>query len=175
MLPLDNLNSENVTCTHPNATRPCSTGRNDELGHFVMKYSDDEGRSWSHKRFEVPYRLTEIDRQNTWGGQVKVMWNVDQVKTMEDGKTAIVGFTKIGTCASPFALGRLCASAASLIPKALLRADVQNAPRKLAILSRSVALSVSLTLTASLLQRSCSSSSRPTCSPRARPRRSNGS
>ena len=64
--------------------------------------------SWSHKRFEVPYRLTEIDRQNTWGGKVKIMWNVDQVKTMEDGKTAIVGFTKIGTCASPatrFAVG----------------------------------------------------------------------
>ena len=140
-----------------------------------MKYSDDEGRSWSHKRFEVPYRLTEIDRQNTWGGKVKIMWNVDQVKTMEDGKTAIVGFTKIGTCASPFALGHLSASAASLIPKALLRADVQNAPRKLAILSRFVALSVSLTLKASLSQRSCSSSSRPTCSPRARPRRSNGS
>ena len=59
--------------------------------------------SWSHKRFEVPYRLTEIDRQNTWGGKVKIMWNVDQVKTMEDGKTAIVGFTKIGTCASPTA------------------------------------------------------------------------
>ena len=56
----------------------------------------------------MPYRLTEIDRQNTWGGKVKIMWNVDQVKTMEDGKTAIVGFTKIGTCASPavrFAVG----------------------------------------------------------------------
>ena len=63
----------------------------------------------------MPYRLTEIDRQNTWGGQVKIMWNVDQVKTMEDGKTAIVGFTKIGTCASPAAVPSL---RVWLIPKA---------------------------------------------------------
>ena len=83
--------------------------------HFASSFEEAQrkrlqqnGRTWSHKRFEVPYRLTEIDRQNTWGGKVKIMWNVDQVKTMEDGKTAIVGFTKIGTCASPaarFAVG----------------------------------------------------------------------
>jgi hypothetical protein len=71
-----NMNLDNVTCTHPSATKACTTGRNDELGHFVMKYSDNGGRHWSKKRFEVPYRLTAIDRDNTWGGQVKIMWNV---------------------------------------------------------------------------------------------------
>lgn len=49
----------------------------------------------------MPYRLTAIDNDNTWGDgnttPVQIMWNVDLVKTMTDGKTAIVGFTKIGT------------------------------------------------------------------------------
>ena len=92
-----NMNLRNVTCERPHATKPCQTSRNDELGSFVMKYSDDGGRSWSAERLHVPYPNTAIDRENTWGGAVQIMWNVDLVKTMLDGKTAIVGFTKIGT------------------------------------------------------------------------------
>ena len=29
--------------------------RTDLLGHFVMRYSDDMGASWSSRRYEVPY------------------------------------------------------------------------------------------------------------------------
>ena len=39
--------------------------RTDELGHFVARYSDDGGKSWSdHGRHEVPYRLTPLDVNN---------------------------------------------------------------------------------------------------------------
>jgi hypothetical protein len=47
-----NMNLDNVTHL-PNGD-PC--GRTDELGHFVMRYSDDAGRHWSEQRYEVPYR-----------------------------------------------------------------------------------------------------------------------
>jgi hypothetical protein len=54
-----------------------------------MKYSDDAGRSWSAQRLPVPYRLTAIDKHNTWGDgsttPVTIMWNVDLVKTMNGG------------------------------------------------------------------------------------------
>jgi hypothetical protein len=36
-----NFNEKNVTCERPKATKACKTSRNDELGSFVMKYSDD--------------------------------------------------------------------------------------------------------------------------------------
>ena len=45
---------------------------------------------------EVPYPLTALDRNNTFRGKVKMMWNVDQLKTLSDGSVAWA-FTKIGT------------------------------------------------------------------------------
>lgn len=50
--------------------------RVDSLGHFVFKYSDDKGRSWSPKRYEIPQRDFEIDRRNPYGGKLKFFWNV---------------------------------------------------------------------------------------------------
>jgi hypothetical protein len=50
--------------------------RVDSLGHFVFKYSDDGGRSWSAKRYDVPMRDFEIDRKNPYGGELKFFWNV---------------------------------------------------------------------------------------------------
>ena len=50
--------------------------RTDLLGHFVMRYSDDMGASWSSRRYEVPYPLTWIDRQNVFNGSVRMMWTV---------------------------------------------------------------------------------------------------
>ncbi|MFW5798843.1 MAG: hypothetical protein ACOCXX_04225, partial [Planctomycetota bacterium] len=50
--------------------------RVDSLGYFVFKYSDDHGRSWSDRRFVVPVREFEIDRQNPYGGDVRFFWNV---------------------------------------------------------------------------------------------------
>ena len=50
--------------------------RVDSLGHFVFKYSDDHGRSWSEKRYDIPQRLFEIDRENIYGGELLFFWNV---------------------------------------------------------------------------------------------------
>ena len=38
--------------------------RVDSLGHFVYKYSDDNGLSWSSRRCELPIRLFQCDREN---------------------------------------------------------------------------------------------------------------
>lgn len=50
--------------------------RVDSLGHFVFKYTDDNGRSWSKDRFEIPQRNFQIDRNNPYGGKLKYFWNV---------------------------------------------------------------------------------------------------
>jgi hypothetical protein len=50
--------------------------RVDSLGHFVFKYSDDGGRTWSPKRYDVPMREFEIDRRNAYQGKLKFFWNV---------------------------------------------------------------------------------------------------
>lgn len=85
-----NMNLDNVTKTPSGA----KLSRRDELGHFVMRFSDNGGRRWSKQRFEVPYRLTALDRANPFNGSVKLMWCVDQVKTV--GDSIVYGFTKIG-------------------------------------------------------------------------------
>ena len=50
--------------------------RVDSLGHYVFKYSDDHGRTWSAKRYEVPLREFECDRNNVYGGKLRFFWNV---------------------------------------------------------------------------------------------------
>lgn len=50
--------------------------RVDSLGHFVFKYSDDGGRTWSSHRYDIPMRDFEIDRRNPYGGRLKFFWNV---------------------------------------------------------------------------------------------------
>lgn len=55
--------------------------RVDSLGHFVFKYSDDGGRSWSAKRYEIPMRYFEIDKRNAYGGKLKFFWNVGKAFT----------------------------------------------------------------------------------------------
>jgi hypothetical protein len=50
--------------------------RLDSLGHYVFKYSDDNGRSWSTRRYPIPQRLMAIDRGNNEQGRVLFFWNV---------------------------------------------------------------------------------------------------
>ncbi|MDX2179262.1 MAG: sialidase family protein [Bryobacteraceae bacterium] len=50
--------------------------RVDSFGHFAFKYSDDHGRTWSQRRYEIPQREFEIDRKNVYGGKIKFFWNV---------------------------------------------------------------------------------------------------
>ena len=79
-----NVNSENKT----------APGRNDLMGGFFRRYSDDDGATWSDQRYAVPTRATAVDRENTFKGDTQMLWTVDQIKTGPFG----VGFafTKIG-------------------------------------------------------------------------------
>jgi hypothetical protein len=52
------------------------TRRMDSLGHFVFRWSDDHGKSWSAERGTIPVRAFEIDRLNPTGGDVRLFWNV---------------------------------------------------------------------------------------------------
>lgn len=58
--------------------------RVDSLGHFVYKYSDDNGKSWSAKRYDIPQRDFEIDRNNPYGGKLKFFWTVGRAFTHRD-------------------------------------------------------------------------------------------
>lgn len=68
--------------------------RVDSLGHFVFKYSDDNGRSWSRERYDIPFRLFECDRANVYGGKLCFFWNVGR-PFIHNG-TAYVTLNKVG-------------------------------------------------------------------------------
>ncbi len=68
--------------------------RVDSLGHFVFKYSDDHGRSWSARRYEVPQRDFAIDRQNPYQGKIKFFWTVGKAFTLREA--AYVPLHKVG-------------------------------------------------------------------------------
>jgi hypothetical protein len=50
--------------------------RVDEGGHFVFKFSDDNGRTWSPRRYDIPMRETVVDRQNVYHGKIRFFWHV---------------------------------------------------------------------------------------------------
>ncbi len=58
--------------------------RVDSLGHFVFKYSDDHGRTWSAQRYEIPQRDFAIDRNNPYGGKIKFFWTVGKAFAYKD-------------------------------------------------------------------------------------------
>jgi len=68
--------------------------RVDSLGHFVFKYSDDHGRSWSARRFDIPLRDFEIDRKNPYQGKLKFFWTVGK-PFLHEGE-AFVPLHKVG-------------------------------------------------------------------------------
>jgi hypothetical protein len=59
--------------------------RVDSLGHYVFKFSDNHGRTWSPHRYEVPVRCFEIDRENPFGGKTRFFWNVGRPLIASDG------------------------------------------------------------------------------------------
>ncbi len=71
-----NHNTDNVReIPGPSATsKPVK--RVDSLGHFVFRYTDDHGKSWSAQRTEMPMRETQIDRDNVTGGTTRIFWHV---------------------------------------------------------------------------------------------------
>ena len=52
------------------------THRMDSHGHYVFRWSDDHGKTWSQERVEIPVREFAIDRENTNGGKIRLFWNV---------------------------------------------------------------------------------------------------
>ena len=58
--------------------------RVDTQGHFVFKYSDDNGLSWSEKWYDIPQRDFEVDRLNPYGGKIKYFWNVGKPLEIQD-------------------------------------------------------------------------------------------
>ena len=68
--------------------------RVDSVGYFVFKFSDDHGKSWSEKRYTIPVREFEIDRENGVNGSVRYFWNVGKPFTTQ-GK-GFVPLHKIG-------------------------------------------------------------------------------
>ncbi len=52
------------------------TTRVDTQGHFVFKFSDDCGKSWSEKWYDIPLETYQVDLENPYGGKIKFFWNV---------------------------------------------------------------------------------------------------
>lgn len=50
---------------------------NSELGWYCFKYSDNNGRAWSH-RYRIPIRKTTIDYINPWNGDVQLFWGISK-------------------------------------------------------------------------------------------------
>lgn len=69
--------------------------RVDTQGHFVWKYSDDGGRTWSGKRYEIPVRETRVDRENVYGGAVRFFWHVGRPLILNGA--AFVTLHKVGS------------------------------------------------------------------------------
>jgi len=67
-------------------------GRSDCVGWMVYRYSDDNGRTWSPKRYRLPMRITAVDRANTFGGKVQMFWGIGKPITF--GNTMMFAFTK---------------------------------------------------------------------------------
>jgi hypothetical protein len=68
--------------------------RVDSLGHYVFKFTDDGGRTWSPKRYDVPIREFECDRTNVYGGTLRFFWNVGRPLIL--GDAAIMVLHKVG-------------------------------------------------------------------------------
>ncbi len=74
--------------------------RVDSLGHYVFKFSDDHGRSWSPQRYEVTLREFACDRANVYGGKLRFFWNVGRPLIL--GDAAIMVMHKVGAMGDGF-------------------------------------------------------------------------
>jgi hypothetical protein len=93
-----NHNTDNVTKLPgwkqaPNWSTP-DRDTVDTLGHYVFKYSDDNGRTWSRDRYDIPIRKMQIDRENAFKGEVLCFWGVGK-PIIHDG-VVYFGAAKVG-------------------------------------------------------------------------------
>jgi hypothetical protein len=67
--------------------------REDMLGWYCYKYSDDEGKTWSDRyRIDVPAKA--VDLNNDWKGEVQIFWGIGKPIDFQEGM--MLSFTKIG-------------------------------------------------------------------------------
>lgn len=66
--------------------------REDVIGWYCYKYSDDKGKTWS-ERYRMDVRKTEVDYANDWGGEVQIMWGIGKPVNVDNGM--MFAFTKI--------------------------------------------------------------------------------
>jgi len=83
-----------------NSNNPRIARRVDTLGVYAFKYSDDNGRSWSSRRYEIPMRQMRIDRENNHHGEVMFFWGVGK-PIITSRNYAIFGFAKVGRWGDP--------------------------------------------------------------------------
>ncbi len=77
------------------------TGRRvDTLGEYAFKYSDDNGRTWSGKRYYIPMRRMRIDHENAWEGKLVYFWGVGK-PILTKKREMIFGFAKVGKWGDP--------------------------------------------------------------------------
>ncbi len=74
--------------------------RVDSLGHYVFKYSDDHGRTWSAARHEVPVRPFQCDRSNVYGGTLRFFWNVGRPLVLSNA--VLLTLHKVGAMGAGF-------------------------------------------------------------------------
>lgn len=74
--------------------------RVDSLGHYVFKFSDDGGRTWSNRRYDVPIRKFACDIHNIYGGKICFFWNVGRPSL--DGQRAYLTLHKVGAIGEGF-------------------------------------------------------------------------
>jgi len=67
--------------------------REDMLGWYCFKYSDDNGNTWS-ERYRLSVRTTKIDLTNDWLGKVQILWGIGKPVNVDKGM--MFGFSKIG-------------------------------------------------------------------------------
>jgi hypothetical protein len=67
--------------------------REDMIGWYCFRYSDDGGKSWSARhRIDIPNR--SVDLTNDWKGGVQIFWAIGKPIDFEGGM--LLSFTKIG-------------------------------------------------------------------------------
>lgn len=75
--------------------------RVDSLGRYVFRFSNDHGRTWSGRRYEVPVRAFACDLANFSGGKTRLFWNVGRPFIGAGGKVYLP-HSKVGALGSGF-------------------------------------------------------------------------
>ena len=76
-------NSDNVRQIPYHDDRTKYFTRVDSLGHYVFRYSDDHGKSWSSEYHDIPIRNFQCDWNNAFQGKIRFFWNVGRPFVLE--------------------------------------------------------------------------------------------